>query len=234
MKPHTLSALASLSVFFVSGFALAQDPAASAPPTPPPSDPAATTAAPAAPAIATGQTPTPAEKPAEQAEEATRFRWGISGYGGPLMGGLSGGSGGVDARFGAQITNMLGVYAQPVLLLGAGADASVNGASLSGIALYGSGVLGEVTLADLVYIGVGPELLFGAMGSASASTSTASAKASGSTGPYLSVAARAGFAFGSMRPNRRKAFTIGLDMRTVFNPGDPVIVPCLALGYDAF
>lgn len=229
MKPHTLSALASLSVFFVSGFALAQEPAAPPSAAPAPADPA-TAAAPAAPAL--GQTPTPAEKPAEQPEEAARFRWGISGYGGPLMGGLSGGSGGIDARFGAQITNMLGVYAQPVLLVGAGADASANGASASAVALYGSAVLGEVTLADLVYIGVGPELLFGGMGSASVSTTTS--KASGSTGPYLSVAARAGFAFGSMRPNRRKAFTIGLDMRTVFNPGDPVIVPCLALGYDAF
>jgi len=37
-----------------------------------------------------------------------------------------------------------------------------------------------------------------------------------------------------MQPNRRKAFTIGLDFRSVFNPGDPVLIPCLALGYDAF
>ena len=69
---------------------------------------------------------------------------------------------------------------------------------------------------------------------ASTSVSTTSASASASTGPYFSVAARAGLAFGSMRPQRRKAFTIGLDFRTIFNPGDPVIVPCLALGYDSF
>ncbi len=149
------------------------------------------------------------------------------------MGGLSGGAGGIDARFGAQITNLLGVYAQPVLLLGAGAEASANNVSASGIALYGFGALGEVSLANLVYLGAGPEILFGGMGSSSVSTSAGGA-ASGSTGPYLSITGRAGFAFGSMKPNRRKAFTIGLDFRMVLNPGDPVIVPCLGLGYDAF
>jgi hypothetical protein len=175
---------------------------------------------------------TPAEAPANSEDEAARFRWGISGYGGPLMGGLSGGAGGIDARFGAQISRMFGVYGQPVLLVGAGADASVNGASASGIALYGVGALGEVNLSDLFYVAAGPEVLLGGMGSASAGTTGSSASAS--TGPYLSMTARAGLALGSMKPNRRKAFTIGLDFRTVLNSGDPVIVPCLGLGYDAF
>ncbi|HVH43006.1 MAG TPA: hypothetical protein VM925_11705 [Labilithrix sp.] len=148
------------------------------------------------------------------------------------MGGLSGGAGGIDARFGAQINNMFGVYGQPVLLVGAGANASAQGASASGIALYGVGALGEVNLADLVYIALGPEILFGGMGSSSVTTTGAAASAS--TGPYFSATARAGLAFGSMTPRRRKAFTIGLDARMVMNAGDPVLVPCLALGYDAF
>ena len=42
------------------------------------------------------------------------------------------------------------------------------------------------------------------------------------------------YAFGNMKPTRRKAFTIGLDFRAMFTPGDPTIVPCLALGFDSF
>lgn len=213
----------------MSSIALAQPPAPEAAPAAP-APPAPGTPATGA-AAATTTPATPAEAPTKTEEEA-RFRWGISGYGGPLMGGLSGGAGGIDARFGAQITNMFGVYAQPMILLGAGAEASVQGASASGIALYGVGALGEVSLADLVYIGAGPELLFGGMGSASAGV--AGSSASGSTGPYLSLTGRAGLALGSVKPNRRKAFTIGLDFRMVLNPGDPVVVPCLGLGYDAF
>lgn len=235
MKAPVASTLASLSVFLVSSVALAQDPVGPGSPAPAaaPAQGAQDPAAPAAPGAAVSPG-TPAEAPAKPKteEESARFRWGISGYGGPLSGGLSGGAGGIDTRFGAQITNMFGVYAQPMLLLGAGANASATGASASGIALYGVGVLGDVTLADLIYLAAGPELLFGAMGAASASTTGASA--SGSTGPYLSLAARAGLALGSVKPNRRKAFTIGLDLRTVLNPGDPVITPCLALGYDSF
>jgi hypothetical protein len=227
MTRNSLSAVVVASILLTSSLALAQDPTPKAA-----TPPAAATPGNVASPAAAGATPQPAEAPAKADEEATRFRWGISGYGGPLAGGLSGGAGGIDARFGAQITKMFGIYGQPVLLVGAGANASVNGASASAIGLYGVGALGEVSLADLFYIAVGPEVLLGGM--ASSSVTTTGAAAAASTGPYLSVTARAGLALGSMKPQRRKAFTIGLDLRTIFNPGDPVVVPCLALGYDAF
>src|SRR5215510_1504501 len=43
----------------------------------------------------------------EEASES-RFRWGISAAGGPMVGAYSGGAGGIDARFGMQLSNMIG------------------------------------------------------------------------------------------------------------------------------
>src|SRR5262245_41190733 len=147
--------------------------------------------------------PALAQEDATEEPSTSRFRWGVSAAGGPMMGGYEGGAGGLDARFGWQFDSMFAVYAQPALLLGAGASASVEGASATGLALYGMGVLADVTLIDLFYVGAGPELLLGAIGEASASASTTgtSASASGATGPFFSIAARAGFAFGSKRPD---------------------------------
>lgn len=150
--------------------------------------------------------------------------------GGPLAGSVSGGVGGLDLRFGAQINNMLGVYGQPVLLLGAGASSSASGVDATAFAMYGVGVLGDITLADFIYLAAGPELARAALAEAKTSTGTARAF----SGAYLSIATRAGLALGSVRPNKRKAFIIGLDMRVMFTPGDPLLTPCLALGYESF
>lgn len=161
----------------------------------------------------------------------SRFRWGISGAGGPLMGGYSGGAGGITTRFGWQLDSMLGFYGEPLLLLGAGASADIEGASATGIALYGLGAMADITLGDFFYIAAGPEVLLGAIGEASAGGMTASAEAA--TGPFFSLATRAGFALGSVRPNRRSAFTIGLDMHVVLAE-EVAIMPLIALGYEAF
>jgi hypothetical protein len=167
------------------------------------------------------------EEPSE-----SRFRWGISGAGGPMLGGYSGGAGGIDARFGMQMSQLLGLYAQPIVLVGAGVSADAHGASATGLALYGMGAMVDTTLANMFYLAGGPELLFGAVGTAAAG-SNGSASASASTGPYFSLAGRAGFAFGSARPERRKAFTVGLDMHVVF-AGSAAVLPMLGLGYEAF
>lgn len=173
-----------------------------------------------------------AAEPVDEPEVSTsRFRWGISGAGGPLMGGYSGGAGGIDARFGWQFDSLFGLYAQPMFLLGAGASADVDGASATGMALFGVGALADATLGDLFYVAAGPELLFGAIGEASASSTSASA--SGAEGPFFSLAARAGFAFGSKRPDRRSAFTVGLHLHTVF-ANEAAILPLVALGYESF
>jgi hypothetical protein len=167
------------------------------------------------------------EEPSE-----SRFRWGISAAGGPMLGAYSGGAGGIDARFGMQMSQLLGLYAQPILLAGAGVSADAKGASATGLALYGIGAMVDTTLANLFYVAGGPELLFGGVGSAAASANGASS-ASASTGPFFSLAARTGFAFGSARPDRRKAFTVGLDMHLVF-AGGVAVLPMLGLGYEAF
>ena len=174
---------------------------------------------------------TPEAQPFEEPSES-RFRWGIAANGGPMLGAYSGGAGGLDARLGMQLSSMLGVYAQPLLLVGAGASADANGASATGLALYGVGAIVDATLADLFYVAGGPELLLGGVGTASAS-STGSGSASAASGTFFSLAGRTGFAFGSKRPERRKAFTLGLDMHVVF-AGGTAFLPMVALGYEAF
>jgi len=147
------------------------------------------------------------------------------------MGGYSGGAGGITTRFGWQLDSMLGFYGEPLLLVGAGASADIDGASATGIALYGLGAMADITLGDFFYIAAGPEVLLGAIGEAEAGTAAASADAA--TGPFFSLATRAGFALGSVRPNRRSAFTIGLDMHVVL-ANEVAIMPLIALGYEAF
>lgn len=162
----------------------------------------------------------------------SRFRWGIAANGGPMMGTYSGGAGGLDARFGMQLSSLLGIYAQPRLMVGAGASSDATGASATGLALYGVGAMVDATLLDLFYVAGGPEVLVGGVGSASA-TAGGTSSASASSGAFFSVASRAGVAFGSARPDRRKAFTLGLDMHLLF-AGGATFLPMVALGYEAF
>jgi hypothetical protein len=223
-----------LAASFATLFSIAVPASALAQATPAP----ATTAAPAPAAPAATPATAPAAPPAEAAAEAKspevfpRYRWGISAVGGPLLGVASGGIGGVDARFGSQINNLFGVYAQPVALLGGGVNANVSGASATGVVLGGVGVLADVTFLDMFFIAAGPELMGGVTGSGS--SGTAGTSASGSSGAFFSIATRAGVNFGSTKPEKRQGFSLNLDFRTVFTPGDPLLIPALALGYDSF
>lgn len=116
-----------------------------------------------------------------------------------------------------------------MLLAGVGAVAS-NGVatSVTGLALWGVGVLPEMTFGDFFYAGLGPEVLIGGLASAN---NAGGASADG--GAFFSLAARAGFALGSYKPERRSAFTIGLDLHMIF-ASDVVVTPLIALGYDAY
>ncbi len=179
--------------------------------------------------------PEPMRTPDPDPEEKGRFRWGISALGGPLFtGGGSGGVGGVDVRLGAQINRMIGVYAQPVALIGAGASSGVAGSSASALVAGGIGVLGDFTFGDIFYVAAGPELMSATGGGSSVSVGGVNQSTSAYAGTFFSVAARTGLVLGSMKPERRKAFQIGLDFRMIFTSGDPTIVPLLALGYEAF
>lgn len=173
----------------------------------------------------------PVSDPMEEPEQS-RFRWGIAANGGPMMGAYSGGAGGLDARFGMQLSSLLGLYAQPRLMVGAGASADANGASATGLALYGMGAMVDATLADMFYVAGGPEVLIGGVGSATASNNAAGS-ASASSGAFFSMAGRAGLALGSTGPARRRAFTLGLDMHVMF-AGGTTFFPMVALGYESF
>lgn len=174
-------------------------------------------------------------EPGDDADEAAgsgRFRFGVSGMGGPMLGAFSGGAGGVDLRFGWQLNNSYGIYAQPLFAVAAGAAADNSTASASAAVLAGTGALFEWNPINLVYLAGGVEILSGAFGSASVDANGGSAKAA--TGPFFSIPLRAGLALGSNQPNRRKAFTIGLDGHIIITGEGPVILPLIALGYDAF
>jgi hypothetical protein len=186
------------------------------------------------PPVAAPAAPAPPAAPAEE-EEKARFRWGISGLGGVLpWGGDSTGAGGVDARLGAQINNMIGVYGQPFLVIAAGQSVNTGTGAVSQDAVVAAGVeaLVDFTFADVAYVAVGPGYVSAAGGRQAVNVGGVSQGAY--AGSYFDVALRGGLALGSMKPNRRKAFTIGLDARMIFTPDEPTIVPMLALGYDAF
>lgn len=182
----------------------------------------------------------PTTAPEARGEDEMRFRWGISGFGGRyFVNETGGGIGGLDLRLGAQINRMIGVYGSPILLIGGGATASAgpNSAStdVSLVALYGVGALVDFTFSDMFFVAIGPELLRGAAAQAAtkADSTNTSTSASAESGTFFGIEARAGLALGSMKPNRRKAFTIGVDLHTIFTE-KMTVVPLLALGYDAF
>lgn len=170
------------------------------------------------------------------AAAASRFRWGITGGVGPMYGGYTGVGFGVDARFGMQLDQMLAVYAQPSAFVFVGAAADDDSAEATAGAVYGLGVLGDVTLGDLFFLAAGPELLSGAIGSTSTTVNMdgTTASASGAEGLFFSVAARTGFVFGSKRPDRRSGFSVGLDMHAVFANGEVAMPVMIFLGYERF
>jgi hypothetical protein len=191
-----------------------------------PEEVATSSSAPAPEALPAGPVEDPMEEP-----EVSRFRWGIAANGGPMMGAYSGGAGGLDARFGMQLSSLLGLYAQPRLMVGAGASADASGGSATGLALYGVGAMVDATLADMFYFAGGPEVLIGGVGTATGGANGGSASAS--SGAFFSMAGRAGVALGSTGPERRRAFTLGLDMHVMF-AGGTTVFPMVALGYESF
>jgi hypothetical protein len=176
-------------------------------------------------------TPTAEYDPAAE-PSASRFRWGIAANGGPVVGAYSGGAGGLDGRVGVQLSSILGLYAQPTLMLGASASSDAAGGSASGLALYGMGAMADATLGNMFYVAGGPEVLRGGFASVSGTTS-GTTSASATAGTFFSLAGRTGLAFGSMRAERRRAFTLGLDMHVLFANG-ATFMPMLALGYESF
>jgi hypothetical protein len=150
----------------------------------------------------------------------SRFRGGVSGLlGSYWLDGRGSGAIGVMGRLGAQVTDVFGVYATPTVLTMPGyGDRGLTRASL--------GVVFDATIDHRFYIGGGPEI-FGTF-------------RSGGLGPVVedqrlfALRMRTGLAFGSVRPGRRHAFTLGFDGSLDFYDGTLGVAPALSLGYDAF
>ncbi|MFO0676583.1 MAG: hypothetical protein U0169_08620 [Polyangiaceae bacterium] len=169
----------------------------------------------------------PTEEPSEDAPSGagfakTRFRWGIAPAGGVLLAnGLAYAGGGLDLRFGAQITEKFGLYAQPTLLF---ATASSGGTTV-GALLAGTAVVADVTLADTLLLGAGPEIL---------AAGVAAGPAGATAVPVFSVATRAAVVLGPKRADKRHGFMIGADVRFLFAGGTPFVAPMLGIGYETF
>jgi hypothetical protein len=150
-------------------------------------------------------------------EDGPRFRGGVALEGGGwFISGYSAGLVGVEGRLGAQINNMIGVYAQPEFSLGAGKVAGVAG--ITGTA--GASALVDFTFLNQIFVAAGGG--GGYIGNA----------------PGAMVHLRAGgypvFTHGA-HSGRRKGLMIGLDMRIYVISGyGAVMSPMLGIGYEAY
>ena len=149
--------------------------------------------------------PEAAPAPVDAEKDGARFRGGVALEGGGLIvpDGGSLGLGGVNGQIGVQINNLVGVYFVPTLdiLFGSG----------SGVYL-GSGVLVDFTMVDdMITVGAGPDLaVFAAIGSGSASGGAM-------------YGGRLHFGYNAIVGKgddgiRRKALTIGADLRLMVGP----------------
>lgn len=174
--------------------------------------------------------------------DGARFRGGFALEGGALIvpGVISVGVVGVQGQLGGQINNNWGVYAVPSFDIVFGAVGGVN---------LGFAVMVDYTLDDSLTFGVGPDLdLFGAIGGGGG---TVAAAGGALYGARLHFGWNPAISHESNR--RRRAFTIGADMRllgggagfvAVSNTstrttgsavgGTFVLLPMLTLGYNAF
>lgn len=150
----------------------------------------------------------------------TRLRVGASAFGGAFLGNVERGGGGVSGRLGAQFGRRYGAYAQPLILV---ADPTL---------LAGSGAMFEMTFLDAIYVGGGPELLYGRMRRSSYNSITQTTMIRRDRG-YFAFSVRAGVIFGDVSPTRRTGFSIGLDLRVVA-VDDALYTPFITFGFEAF
>jgi hypothetical protein len=150
----------------------------------------------------------------------SRFRGGVSAlFGSYWVDGRGVGALGLQGRLGAQVTDVFGVYATPGLY-------SMPDYANDALTRLSLGAVFDATIAHRFYVGGGPELF---------RTFHASSR-----GPVVddqrvfALRFRTGVAFGTVRPARRHAFTLGFDSTLDFYDGTLGIAPSLSLGYDAF
>jgi hypothetical protein len=123
---------------------------------------------------------------------------------------------GVDARFGAQLNNMFGVYAQPTL----GYYTANAGGALAAGGLLGVALVADATFIDRFFVGAGLGY-------------TIYNNPSGLT-PILRVG---GYPLMSRSDEkaRRKGLMLGVDLRFTKLEGlKTIVMPTFNLGYEAF
>ncbi|MDF3067284.1 MAG: hypothetical protein K0R38_2885 [Polyangiaceae bacterium] len=205
-----------------SGFAQAQAQAQDAP--------VETTAEPAAAPVEAAPTTVPASTVAATDSSATgavedgaRFRFGVAGGMGFFTAANEIGNAkvnctyyGVDLRFGAQINNMFGVYAQPTI----GYYTVNGGGALAAGGLLGMAAVVDATFADRFFVGAGVGY-------------TIYNNPAGLT-PLLRVG---GYPLMSRSDTkaRRKGLMLGMDLRFTSLEGlKTIVMPTFNVGYEAF
>jgi len=187
--------------------------------------------------------PPPGLAPPPQAPDHARFRGGVAAEAGALVvpGVVTVGVAGVQGQIGAQVNNLVGVYAVPTFDIVFGRVGGVN---------LAFAVMVDFTLDDTFTVGVGPDVgAFAAIGGGSDTVSGAGGALYGgrlhfSWNPVLSREGSSG---------RRRALAIGADLRvltggaafaTVSNSSagtsttaaanNFVLAPYLTIGYQSF
>jgi hypothetical protein len=188
-----------------------------------------------------------------EGEDIGRFRGGVGGLVGVFVPGTVI-QVGPEGRLGYQINDMYAVYGSFGAHAGAGFSVGEDSGGVSlGAAVFLAPMF-EVTLADIFFVGLGPQFLYGTFASFDAASD---GQESGSTfgafaGLLPGFKLKTGVGFGKKRPERRKQFTIALDLSVVFGTQYKVVtttanggsitdesgiavgvLPMLALGYDA-
>ena len=149
-----------------------------------------------------------------------RFRSGISLGGGiEKVSVVSGGMYGLDARFGAQLSDLLGIYMQPHLSFGS-LSGQAGGAGVSGATgTFSIAAIAEATFMDRLFAGAG--LGYGVLNNPS--------------GPMFQ--ARAGGYLLTTRGEdgiRRKGLMAGVDLRTIFVNGATGVLVIASIGYEKY
>jgi hypothetical protein len=144
-------------------------------------------------------------------EDGARVRFSLGITGGGFFGDVVGGMGGLYGQLGLQLNGTIAIYYQVHGMLGG----FVSGGDTGSIgALLWNSVLFEVTLANIVQLGIGPAL--DAMAGCAASVEGAGC---GSGFPFFGLDGRVALALGGTGPGTRGGFVIGFDVHPTFIDG---------------
>ncbi len=144
----------------------------------------------------------------------------------------TGGGGGAGVQLGVQLNDMFGVYYSGTGAIGVAGSSGATGSGASAGAFVYNSVMGDVTLANILQLGLGPSLDTLAFGSSDVSTSGSQATALGGT--YFGVQTRVGIAVGGSKPGRHGRFMLGLEVHPTFASGIVPISAFLTIGGGSF